>query len=104
MSRGPAGIRVFLIDARPRPSEPALSAYTLDWVRRDEAGPVLRGVAKGLWDCERRRLSRFVGGEVPYATEEEAIAAVPQQCGRRGWTIFKRAGQAVRLCKPFPAR
>ena len=100
LSTGGSLSEVVWIDPRVDWQEPRKSAFAVGWIRKAPDGSsVVIGVAKGLWDCEKRRIGRFVGGERAVDSEEEARAEAAGRCGRRGSTTFRRYGQLAALCR-----
>jgi hypothetical protein len=98
-ARGGTSIEVILVNPRINPREPARTGFAVEWIRRDEAGgSLVRGTGKGGWDCEKRRISMFGGGERPVASVEGAREEAAGHCGR-GYRTFHRYAQTAYLCR-----
>jgi len=92
---------MILVDARPNPKQPANSGIVLAWIRYPTSGEegVLLGRAKGVWDCEKRRLAMWVGSEQLVTDEAEARQTAGGQCRRRpNNTTIRRYDQRAVLC------
>ncbi len=89
-------LEVIAINPRINRKEPKASALAVDWIRRSPDGLVVKGLAKGVWDCERRRIGRLVGGERAVESEESARAETTGHC--RGNTLVRRWGHTATLC------
>ena len=94
-------VEVVLIDARPSRRRPAESGVAIAWIRYpgDGAGGVRLGRGKAVFDCERRRLAMWYGGELSVADEAAARELAENQCRTRaGNTTLRRYGQQGVLC------
>jgi hypothetical protein len=97
---GGTSTEVVAVDARINVKEPRRTGLAVWWIRSAEDGSdLVLGTAKGVWDCERHQIGRLVGSERAFANVEAARAKAEGQCGRRGWTTFRRYGQSAALCK-----
>ena len=96
MASGGSVTEVIAIRPRINREQPKASGFSVNWIRRSPDGTsVARGVAKGVWDCEKRRLGRLVGSERPVDSESTARAEAKGGC--RGETVIRRRGQAAIL-------
>lgn len=90
--------QVLMLDPRVNRAEPANNGYALDWIRLNAAGVLVYGTAKGVWDCEKRRIAMFVGSEQPHFEGDDPRAVARGHCGRRPVSAFVRYGQRALMC------
>jgi hypothetical protein len=101
LAKGGTTAEVVAVDARIDRAEPRRTGYALWWIRAaDDGSELVLGAAKGVWDCERRRIGRLVGSERTFESEEVARTEAGRHCGRRGSSTIRRYGQTAVLCGP----
>ena len=96
--RGSGVAEVLMVDPRVNRAEPPNNGYAVDWIRPNAAGVLVYGTAKGVWDCEKRRIAMFIGSEQPHFEGDDPRAVARGHCGRRPVSAFVRFGQRALMC------
>jgi hypothetical protein len=90
-------LELILVDPRVNERQPANYGLTFAWFA-NSPGFALLGEGKGVWDCEKRRIAMFVGGERRVVSEADAREALSGRCGSRRRPVIRLYGQDVILC------